>query len=411
MRRNEKKRMHAGHHIMQVLCVVLLLALLALMLTVELRQSDEMLERESAHATSYTYVDRLAGYVFRTEATVTDGDRSGALRYLVADGAAVSSGDDVLLAYEIGRAQNEREEAAKLYAEIAYLTQCATAGDRWQTAYMESYVAMMQGAGLDDWQSAYAAAIQFLPTLRQGSVTVSGGAEAVSARIAELESEVAELLRHAGDPKSIAVPMDGRFGYGVDGYEAIFGLSEAADGALTPERLDVLLGKNNVPARTAGKVADMGEFYLAVPVTEAEAAHYTAGERYEIRMTRGGCAEAAELSYISHGAEGDRALLVFHVDEMPAGMDLARRQTLEIKRNTVEGIGVPDGAICTEGENTFVYVIENGRAVRRRAEVLCREGGCCVVAAKNEEGYLRAGERVLISAREGGVYEGMVLSK
>lgn len=395
---------------MQVLCVLLLVALLALMLTVELRRGEGAPARESASTAEYTYVDRLAGYVFRAESTVTDGGKSGALHYLTADGATVEKNQVVLEAYEIGREQDERQRAADLYEEIAYLEQALAGGEQWQQVYLESYLEMMQAVGAGDWKQESNAADRLLPALQQGGIATGGDADALRARIDALYAEVNELIRHAGAPKPVSATIDGRFSYSVDGYEAIFGLSEVKDGALTPERLEYLLGKTNIPDRTVGKVVDDSGFYLAVPVTAAQAAAYVSGEAYEIRMTRGGVTEAV-LDYISQGADGSSALLVFWIERMPDGMDLSRRQSVEIKRTTVSGIGLPDSALCFDGENSFVYVIENGKAARRRVEIICREGGCCIAAAKSEEGYLRVGERVLIASERNGVYEGMVLSK
>jgi hypothetical protein len=74
---------------------------------------------------------------------------------------------------------------------------------------------------------------------------------------------------------------------------------------------------------------------------------------------------------------------------------------------TVDGIRVPSAALCQENGGDAVYIASNGIAAKRRVEVVCREGGSCIVAVRHEEGYLREGEMILITARS--VYDGKEL--
>ena len=405
---SKRKKAQPEHRFLQVFCILLLLALLAVMLTLEIKRSTSTIGREGAKAADFTYVDRLEGFVFRSEATVTDGSKNGVLQFLVEDGATVAAGESVLNAYEISREQDERERAAALYAEIKLLEQSLSADDAWQKEYLASYQKVMEAVSSGDWRESAQAAQSFSETLRQSGVAVGGNADAIRARIAELRQEIDGLVEHAGEPKSVSAAISGRFFTHTDGYEAIFGLSECA--ALTPERLSDLLKKSNADPRTVGKIADDGRFYLAVPVTAAQAAGYTAGELYSVRMSRGGSCEML-LERVAYAASGDEALLMLTADAMPEGMDPARRQSVEIARKTVSGISVPETALCFEGEKPYVYVIEGGVAARRSVEILCRENGCCIVASRDEAGWLRVGERVLLRAAENSVFEGMVLNK
>ena len=409
---SKRDKAQPEHRFLQVLCILLLLALLVAMLALEYKRSDSLIGREGVKAADFTYTDHLAGYVFRSEVAVSDGGRNGVLHYLAQAGATVSAGDVVLEAYGISSEQDERERAAVLYAEIEWLEQALRAdGDltdeQWLDAYQSAYLSMTYAASGGDWQTGMQEAEAFSEILRQVTVVINGGADAIEARIAELYAEVAALVKYA-EVQKLHAGIDGRFFREADGYEAYFSLSKCA--SLTPEGLEQLLGQSNSDARTVGKVVDSGRFYLAVPVTAEVAAGYAEGESYAVRMTRGGACTML-LERISYSAAGDSALLMLCADAMPEGMDHARRQTVEIERRTVSGISLPDTALCFEGDTAFVYVIENGVAVRRSVEVLCREDGCCIVAERREDGWLRVGERVLLRAAEHGVFEGMVLNK
>ena len=391
---SKRKKAQLEHRFLQVLCILLLVALLAVMLVLEVKRSGGTIGREGVKTADFTYVDRLEGYVFRNEATVTDGGKNGVLQYLVEDGALVSAGDSVLNAYDISREQDERQRAAALYAEIELLEQSLAEGDAWQKNYLTSYRELMEAVSACDWQASAQAAQAFSEALRQSGVSVGGDADAIRARIDALQAEIADLVKHTGGYTTpVSAAISGRFFTHVDGYEAIFGLSECA--ALTPERLGDLLEQSNPDPRTVGKIADSGRFYLAVPVTLAQAADYTVGESYRVAMTRGGACTML-LERISYSdADGD-ALLMLSAEEMPEGMDPARRQSVEISRKTVSGISVPETALCFEGDASYVYVIEGGVAARRSVEILCREGGCCIVAIRNEAGWRREGERVVL---------------
>ena len=60
-------------------------------------------------------------------------------------------------------------------------------------------------------------------------------------------------------------------------------------------------------------------------------------------------------------------------------------------------------------DENFVYVVRSGVAEKRRVRVLCEDNGSCIVAADGGEGYLAAGENILVTWRS--VYEGKELNR
>ena len=115
----------------------------------------------------------------------------------------------------------------------------------------------------------------------------------------------------------------------------------------------------------------------------------------------------ARLVRIAPSADGSEALLILQVARMPQDMSFSRRQPVVIEREQVVGLSIPSNAVIAEGEDTFVYVSAGGVASKRRVTLLCRDADGCIVASGGGEGYLCAGENVLISPRQ--LYEGKEL--
>lgn len=394
-----------GHHVAQLICILLLLSFLIAILSIEAQRSAAAYSREAARAAGYTVVDSVSGYVFRDETTLHSSN-NGPIEYLVADGGAVNAGDHLANVYVDDTGTDKRQTAATLYEEIARLKR---ARERdviaWQSTYFDSYGDMMGAVSAGDLRTGLNAAQGLAATLERRSAFGDNGA-GVDARIEELEKQAEALVEFVKDDRQeLSATENGYyFSYQTDGYEALFGTATVGD--LTPEGLDRLLASKTVADNAVGKLVSGGEFYLAVPISAERAQGYTPGSTYCVRMARGGEAQML-LSRVAASRDGSELLLIFYAEKCPNGMDLCRRQPVEIDRSTVNGLRVPATALYQENGEDVVYIASHGIAAKRRVEILCREGGSCIVAICNEEGYLREGEMVLITARS--VYDGKEL--
>lgn len=403
---NKRADRHKSYHVAQFICVLLLLSFLIAVLSIEAQRNAVSYSREAAKAVSYTVTDSLSGYVFRDETTFHSSN-NGPIEYLVADGSAVKAGDQLANVYVDDTGTDKRQTAAALYAEIARLERSLTRDViAWQLTYFESYEGMMGAVSAGDLRTGLNAAGSLATTLERRSAFGDHEAE-VRVRIATLRAEAEELIRYVDRPQVFSAAEDGcYFSYQTDGYEALFGT--AAVGDLTPEGLDRLLDSKALADDAVGKLVSGGEFYLAVPTSLAHVQSYTPGEIYRVRMARGGDIKM-RLLRIAASNEGDEALLILYAEKCPNGMDLCRRQPVEIERSTVSGLRVPAAALYHEDGEDAVYVATDGVAARRRVQVLCREGGSCIVALCHEEGYLREGEMIVMTTRS--VYDGKELRR
>lgn len=401
---NRRQQQASIGGVWQAVCVVLLISLLVGIFVLEAHRSAEAIGWETAEFEVVTRTDALEAYVFREEAAFHSSN-NGPIEYLAAQGAVVRAGDPVATVYVDDTNTGKRETAAELYAEIDRLERSLEKeAVAWQLDYASSYAAMMSSTGEGNWQTGLYAAQDLAATLEKRSVMRSD-AEAVQARIQALRRQAEELVQHVKDGAETLYAKElGYFSYHTDGYEASFGTATVSE--LTPERLQNLLSEPNATAGNVGKWVSSGSFYLVVPTSGEIASRYTADRVYRINLMRGGSLDA-RLMRISPSADGSEALLILQVAKMPREMSLSRRQPVVIEREQVMGLSVPSNAVFSEGEESFVYVSSGGVAAKRRVTLLCRDADGCILAGGGGEGYLSAGEKVLISPRQ--IYEGKEL--
>ena len=395
-----------SYHVAQFICVLLLLSFLIAILSIEAKRNAASYSREAATVVSYTVTDSLSGYVFRDEKTLPSSN-NGPIEYFVADGALVKAGDRLANVYVDDSGTDKRQAAAALYEEIARLERALERDViAWQLTYFESYGGMMSAISAGDLRTGQNAAGDLVATLERRSAFGDNEAQ-VRVRIATLRAEAEELVRYVDRPQEFFATEGGHyFSYQTDGYEALFGT--AAVGDLTPEGLDRLLDSKAIAADAVGKLVSGGEFYLAVPTSVEQAQNYKADATYRVRMARGGAAQM-RLARIALSQNEKEALLIFYAEKCPNDMDLCRRQPVEIERSTVMGLRVPAAALCHENGEDAVYIVSNGIAAKKRVRILCQEGGSCIVAVCHEDGYLREGEVIVITARS--IYDGKELRR
>lgn len=399
----------AGQGALRAICIVLLLLLLAAILFTEVRRSTKAVGRERADGVTLTRTDTLTGYVFRDEIAVFSSN-NGPVEYLVEDGSMVLQNTELARVYTGSKGgSTQRDAAAPLYEEIERLEK-ALEEDMiaWQLSFTDSYTSLMSSVSAGKLTGGLNAAAELSDTLEKRSV-LKGDGEAVRVRLATLRAQAAELVRYEDEPHVPVASASAYFLRSTDGYETLFDTAVAE--TLTPEGLAQLLATDPAvggdAAQNVGKLVSAGPFYLAVPVTAEQVKGYTVGGEYRVTMKDGGAA-TMRLARVAT-AESGEALLLLYAERCPVGMNFSRLQTLTIEREYVEGLSVPAGAVFLEGDENFVYVVRSGVAEKRRVRVLCEDNGSCIVAADGGEGYLAAGENILVTWRS--VYEGKELNR
>jgi len=382
--------------LMQIVAILLLLSLLFWIIATGTDLFRDTVEETAAREITFAEKDYFDGYVFRDEAVFTSRN-NGPVDYNVKEGQALAAGDMVAEVYIDDSGKDKRERAALLYDEIERLTAALTAMETGaDTGTLNaSYRALMQSVSSGSWQAAAPHADDVSAALLTHGA-VSGSAEDYRARIAALESEATALVQYVSLPETVTSGAAGRFSKTVDGYEALFGLSAAV--TLSPEALDTLL-QNPLDTKGAiGKLVLGNGWYVVLPTAREATLSYTVGEHYAVEFTQSNTSLTMQLARIAPSEDGTRALLLFYSEEVPQGFDFERRQTVAITRQLIKGIYVPAATLRREGSETFLYVSDNGQALRRPVKLLYDKNGCIIAATDAENGIV-AGARLLVTER------------
>jgi hypothetical protein len=113
-------------------------------------------------------------------------------------------------------------------------------------------------------------------------------------------------------------------------------------------------------------------------------------------------------------SDGERAVLLFSCEQMPAGFRFERVQDVRIVTETWEGYYVPETALHTDADGTLgVYILRGGVVCFRRIEVLYEGAGYRVAAAYDPERedpgtYLRLLDEMIVAGSN--LFDGRILS-
>ena len=389
--------------VLQILVVLLLSLLLWGILFFETARTEAALRQESAAMATLDEVVCVTGYMFRDEIPLTSQD-NGPVLYTVANGTHLCAGDVPATVYRDGANTGTRAQAAALFDEIERLQ--AVDDPTYLPDYFGSYHTVMSSLsggeipGTDADVESVQAALALIAARREEKA-------AREARIALLQAELAALIANdLNASEQVRAPVSGTFYRTVDGYESVMGI--AAVDTLTPGGLRALLLSPQSTSPMIGRLLVSNSWYLAVPLSVGEAERFAPDRVYEIDFLRTGESRALTVARVTDPDATGEALVIFRADGTPPPADFARSGEIRITVGVQSGILVPMVALREENGKQGVFVAVDGQARFRAVEMIAERDGCCLVAPRTEEGYLQAGEEVVITSRR--IFDGKVLS-
>lgn len=418
----------------KVLMAALTLALVAYFGIQAVRYFGDPLTTTLAYNYRVEESENLSGFVVREELLLPE-ENSGLLQIQREEGERVSHGGTVAAVYTDQAALNRQTEIEALelqMEQIQYAKEAAKGEDAIQK--LDAQIRR----NLRDYRAAVAAE-RFRDVEKQASALrnqvlkrdYSGAnTEELDARIAELQGQVKALqAQGAGAARRITAPESGLFSSVVDGYESV----------LTPAGLSAMLPSDLAGVKAAeGKTSHVGKlvqgkaWYYAAVVSEetalslqkAEQTLKQKGGTLLLRFAKG-VERDMPVSVSSVGeAENGKVVLVLKGETYLSHMTLLREQSAQVIYRTVEGIRVPKEALRivnqtevkedgTEKEIQVsgVYSVVGLEAGFKPVKVLHTADHFLLVegtpAADREEQRLRAGEEIIVTARN--LYDGKVV--
>ncbi len=383
---------------LQIVCILLLVAVLVGILLGEILRAGNDLTLTKAAVTTLEHRVSGAAYLFAEE-TVLPTPAESSICFDRASGTPVTAGDTPISVYPVGHRADAPTLTRELSLKILLLKDMASNPEPWQKDYLEAYRAFMAASNASIAVDLIAGMQPLQAALLAGQLTADLLQTEIDKQQAALDSLLADVREQVERP---AISVDGIFTHRTDGLEGI--LTPDQLDTLTPRELTLLLDSAIAPSK-GGKVVS-GACFLAMPISAADVADAVVGNTYTLTLADGRQIPAALRRMSTPDSDG-RVLLVF---ALPEGASLCgmRRVDLSFAVRADEGIALPMAALYEEAGKRFVYVNVAGCASRRDLEILHCRDGYCLVADSGREGYLHAGEEIVLTARR--IYDGKALN-
>ena len=139
---------------------------------------------------------------------------------------------------------------------------------------------------------------------------------------------------------------------------------------------------------SSGKLVLNSKWYIAVSLDKRTAEGFVDGRTYPILFQYSNNAEidmTVERRIVR--SDKDVTILILSTRQMPSGFDYSRCQTVEMPRQSYEGLRVSTSAIRMKDGVTGVYAIVGTKIVFKPTEVLYTYGSYTVCAIPKDPAY------------------------
>ena len=327
----------------------------------------------------------FTGYIFREE-TVLTSETAGSYNDHYYEGEKVPANRVVADVYTLEN-QTVSAQIADIKKQIEIFRAAMSLGKLTiaevnQKIELTSYEIVQKNAS-GDTAAANALSDKLLVLMAKKELLVSGRKD-YETEIAELEKRKELLVASLGTPaESILTSTSGYFYSETDGYEEIFTISKAKH--LTLETFDLL--RMTAPTNRTNAVGTLitnAQWYYATKVPEQNAEGFLVGTVYDCLFLDNGYTETIPMKLVSKETSSAQTLLVFQSSFMPRDFDITRVQRMQATSGIYEGFRIPTEVVRAENGKTFVYVFDEGSAVRKEVIILWEQNGYYIVSSNNE---------------------------
>ena len=397
---------------------VILYILLQLILSV-----GDTVQTENATFQKAEQKVELTAFLFRDE-TVLNSGTVGTNSYSVEDGEKVVKGEDVCSTYSEAADANAQERIKQLKKRIEILKKSGvgngvSVSDHKiiDTQISNRVLELVLGISNGNYDSAIRVGDELLiQENRRYALTQT--VSDYSMQINACESEIYRLeAGFTGDKITTYATDDGYYYSSVDGYENVF--TANAVSTLTLDNFDDIVSSQpdqNVINGSAGKIATSAYWYIACKTTREAFGLYTVGDTYKIAFPYSADTECNMLlSKVVTQTDTDEIVLIFSTKTIPAELKFTRRQTVNVVKESFEGIRVSASAVRVLDGVRGVYVLDGNTVVFKKITVLHDDNGAyiCAFPDANNKAYV-SGDKlslydlVIVSGTD--IYVGKVLS-
>ncbi len=359
---------------------------------------------------------KTTGVVYRSESVIRQ-KTEGYVFYTVQDGNRVSKDGNIAHVFPSAEDAIAQQELNTLDAEIASLVSINAQGST-NRAGLNSINQQINETWLMISKASHQAAYgdiselhsRLLTLLNKKQLTI-GKEENFDNRIAQLRSERAALASSfKSATATVTSPIAGYFVGSADGFETQF-TTDKVDGLTVGDVQAAMEAKPSAhPADFVGKIVGDFEWYLACVLPLESAATLKKDLQIEVCMPFVQ-SEPLKMKVVSlNKAADEQVAVVLQCTQMSAALSTVRREQIEIRLTSHEGMVVPDEAIFfNENQEAGVFV-QDGNILRfKRIQVLYHNEieRYSVCAQKDDRGYLKLYDRIVTEGE--GLYDGKLV--
>jgi len=343
------------------------------------------------NATYKTVVENIFAdaYIFRDETVIYSSVNGGSVNPAVHSGEKVSSYSKVADIYNYTSPDIENR-IAEIDKQIMLLEQSrsedlsvvSTAGLDSEIYQNAEKIRLNSENG--NFGDAIAYRTELLVSIKKRDI-LTGNVKNFSEQINILLQEKKELTAKLGVClESVYAPVPGYYYSAVDGYEQLFS-AKALESityddfmALVENQPESLSGGNdsyNNGYMSAGKIATDFRWYIACPMTKAEAALFKTRVNYSITFPYNNKSLNMRLYSVISEASGVNAVAVFECESLPYDFDYVRMQPVQICSTDYTGFEIPISAIRIVDGYEGVYVLDEVTVEFRRINIIYEYDG------------------------------------
>ncbi len=359
------------------------------------------------------------GYLVRNE-KVLFAEKKGVLTYSVSESQKLGKDQPIATVYSSESGVDIQKQIFQLDERIGILERSAV-DDGYMTADItkidekiyDSLVKIRLAVDANDISLASQLKNDLLINYNKRHLITTGKTQ-YNEKIKDLKEERTRLTDSLQNALcTVNSPEAGYFSTLLDGYETVF----------TPEKVNSLTidsyheiinqDESDYGDLAIGKIILDFDWYTLCEVSSAEADDFSLDKNYKITFSysSGQKIDGILQKKVSQ-TDKDTVILVFRIENVPQGFDYTRKQTIQVVKNSFEGLSFPRSALRIVDGVQGVYVVEGNAVGFKKVDIVymtdslyfSREPG---VGEEDAKKYLSRFDRVITEGKD--LYLGKIL--
>lgn len=345
------------------------------------------LELVDAIPTTVTRTITVDAYVMRNEEPLYATTSGGSVVSAVRDGERVSINSKVADIYsysspEIENRLDEIDEQIELLQKNKADNRSVQSTAGIDSKIFEKVFDIRSLCEDGNYGDAISAKRQLILEIKKRSI-LTGEITDYDLQIAELEREKNALKENLGALLgSVSAPKSGYYFADYDGYGSTFS-SDKVDSMSYDDFIAMTnSGEVSYGTNCIGTMVYDYRWYVACEMSKAEAAYFVDVKKCAVMFSYSGEELSMDVYRIISQTPGNRAVVVFRSEKMPADFDYTRMQPVTISATEYTGFELPIEAVRVIGGYEGVFVLEEVTVEFRRINIIYEDNGVVICTGK-----------------------------